>query len=466
MSEAFETRLARQLSRSAAKMLSAFSRTDLVKERVGFHRFIRPAKGSVLASPVMAAYDPDPDYFFHWLRDSAVVVDALRLLVEMGEVSREEGAARFADFLSFSLSISSREGEAFLAAAGDYRAAVEPHFRQFLRPQEEIAAIRGDDALGEPRFDPDGALDILKWSRPQHDGPALRVLAVLRFCASLPPGEAAGEAAAELLRRDLAFTLARRALPSFDIWEEELGRHYYTALAQGEALRQGGLFLRNCGDPGAGAELVAAAEEIEAGLDAFWSADKGFVLSRLNGDATRELDIAVVLAAIHAGRAGGPHSVADPRLVATLLRLEALFRRAYALNSTGPGALAPAMGRYEGDAYYSGGAYFFSTFGAAEFYFRAAEAAARGFVEAAAWRGAGLDSASAGLAGALFSRGEAFIATALASAAPDGDLSEQFDQTSGAQTSAKTLAWSHAAFVSACAARRRARAAGASDGGP
>jgi glucoamylase len=38
-----------------------------------------------------------------------------------------------------------------------------------------------------------------------------------------------------------------------------------------------------------------------------------------------------------------------------------------------------------------------------------------------------------------------------------GDLSEQFDQRSGAQTSARHLAWSYAAFISCHAARGRVR---------
>ncbi|WP_395665541.1 glycoside hydrolase family 15 protein [Methylocella sp.] len=457
MSAAFERRLDRQLSASAEKMLAAFSRTDLVKERVGFNRFMRPAKGSVLASPVMAAYDPDPDYFFHWLRDSAVVVDALRLLTELGAVPRETGVAHFSDFLGFSLSLCAQDGAAFLERAGHYREKVEPHFLQFLRPEAEIRAVVGDDALGEPRFDPDGALDMLKWSRPQHDGPALRVLCVLRFCAAFPPEGEAGRLADALLRRDLAFTFERFRRPSFDIWEEELGRHYYTQLLQAEALGRGAAFLRSCGDHAAAAPLVEAAESLEAGLDAFWSEDDGFMRSRLDPDAAgrdKLLDIAVVLAAIHAGRPSGPHGVGDARLIATLRRLEALFSERYALNRAGPGALAPAMGRYRDDRYYSGGAYFFSTFGASEFYFRAA--AESRFADAGPWRRAGLAFPEGGLAAALLARGDAFLETALACAAPDGDLSEQFDQTNGAQTSAKSLAWSHAAFVSACAARRAA----------
>jgi glucoamylase len=35
-----------------------------------------------------------------------------------------------------------------------------------------------------------------------------------------------------------------------------------------------------------------------------------------------------------------------------------------------------------------------------------------------------------------------------------GDLSEQFDQNNGAQTSVRHLAWSYAAFLTAVAARR------------
>ena len=53
----------RQYALSAAAMLRAVSATDLVKERRGFGQTINPA-WSVLASPEIASYDPDPDYFF------------------------------------------------------------------------------------------------------------------------------------------------------------------------------------------------------------------------------------------------------------------------------------------------------------------------------------------------------------------------------------------------------------------
>src|SRR5690606_9683261 len=108
------------------------------------------------------------------------------------------------------------------------------------------------------------------------------------------------------------------------------------------------------------------------------------------------------------------------------------------INRERPATRAPAMGRYEGDVYFSGGAYYFSTLGAAEFCFRAAAAHAAGSREAETW----------------IAHGDAFLETVRAFTPPSGDLSEQFDQQTGRQTSAKHLAWSYAAFISCAAARR------------
>ena len=59
-------------------------------------------------------------------------------------------------------------------------------------------------------------------------------------------------------------------------------------------------------------------------------------------------------------------------------------------------------------------------------------------------------------AAAAFDRGDAFMRTMQAYTPSSGDLSEQFDRLTGVQTSAKHLAWSYAAFITAAASRRRA----------
>jgi hypothetical protein len=49
-----------------------------------------------------------------------------------------------------------------------------------------------------------------------------------------------------------------------------------------------------------------------------------------------------------------------------------------------------------------------------------------------------------------------YMAMVRAHAPSSGELSEQFDGSNGAQTSAKNLAWSYAAFITAYASRRAA----------
>src|ERR1700756_4087415 len=94
-------------------MAGAISATHLVKERPGFGQRIVPRPGSILASPVPAAYDPHPHYFFPWVRDSSIVIDALRVALAEGFV---EGSSlvRFKEFVEFSLSLRSIDGQEFL----------------------------------------------------------------------------------------------------------------------------------------------------------------------------------------------------------------------------------------------------------------------------------------------------------------------------------------------------------------
>jgi glucoamylase len=432
--ESFEQWLDHEYRYAATAMLRSISPTAIVKERPGFGQTVRPRAGSIIASPVLGAYDPDPDYFFHWYRDSAVVMDALRLLFEDGSVGAE-APAHLADFVRFSRSLQMLDGRARVASPS-WHANVKPDFLKFVRDDAELARVHGDAVAAETRVNPDGTLDISKWARPQHDGPPLRALALLRWVDGASFDDDLSAELSALIRSDLEFTFRHWREPSFDIWEEEQGMHYYTLRVSAAALEEGAAWLHAKGDAAQAQAYCRDAAAIRAMLDGFWLADEGYYRSRALTSGTRstkELDIAVILSAVHTD-GGGAHSVEDPRMHATLARLEAFFDAAYPINHKRAADTAPAMGRYPGDVYYSGGAYFFSTLGAAEFCFRAA-AAAR---DARAWA----------------ERGDAFLATVRMYTAPDGALSEQFDQRTGAQTSAKHLAWSYAAFISTLAARR------------
>ena len=344
-------------------------------------------------------------------------MDALRLLWADGTVGGE-GEAHFLDFVNFSLSLASLDGRKQMpprAKAG---------FAKFLR--RDLVAVHGEAIPAETRVNPDGTLDISDWPRPQHDGPALRALTAMRWMKQGPIFEGS-EASATLLRADLAFVATHARQPCFDIWEEETGLHYYTLRVSAEALLQGSNWLGTRGDVQMAARCLAEAGQLCGLLQSYWRGSHYGSRGLASGvRSPKDLDIAVLLAAIHGG-GNSAHSPCDPRLLATLDQLEALFDSAYGINRNRPPGRAPAMGRYAGDTYYSGGAYYFATLAAAEFCYRAGQ----------------------------FARGDAFLETVRTYTPDSGNLSEQFDRTTGAQTSAKQLGWSHAALISCVAARRR-----------
>ncbi len=462
----------RQYHLSATAMLQSISATTLAKERPHLGRTIRPSRGSVLASPEI---QPNPDYFFHWLRDSSIVIDALRVLIE-DKALPDDAVETFADFVRFSLQLCRLDGREKIRRG-------DPAFLVHARNEALMAEIHGDLVLGEVRYNPDATLDILEWSRPQNDGPALRALTVLRFLRH-GLADAIAEPAAALLRADLDYTLAHWREPCYDLWEEILGHHYYTRLVQVAALEEGAEFMAELGDEARGQSCRATASAICASLEAFDDTGEGFFHAFFPDPQNpkkigprRRLDMAVVFGVIHADRSHGAHSVVDPRALATIARLEALFAREYPINHTLPAGCSPAMGRYADDIYFTGGAYYFSTFAAAQFYFRLAQGIAEGAplpladqnrpllagMIGEAPEALGDDAVLPGLrsrlAKAALERGRGFMAVARAFAPPSGELAEQFSQIDGSATSARNLAWSHAAFIIAYASLASARRA-------
>jgi glucoamylase len=393
--------IAGQRRHAAAMMRQAISPAT-VKERPHFYQTIIPKPGVVVASHVLASYDPEPDYFFHWYRDSAVVMEALYLV-------RDEipGAANlFADFVRFSASLASLDGR----TAPEPKAM--PNFTQFLR--RNLVDAHGSAIPAETRVNADGTLDVSDWPRPQYDGPALRALALLRW--GVPDDLAAG-----LLRADLAFVLRYASEPCFGIWEEEDGLHYYVQRVSAAALEKGAAWLAAQGDRDFAVRCVAKAKALLSGLEGWWLPEAGFIRAHILSSrrAEKELDISVILAANHADAAPDEH------LKATLMKLDKLFAGLYPINKD---RAAPALGRYGEDAYYGGGAWYAATLAAAEFWYRAGDRP----------------------------RGDEYLETVRAFTPDSGDMSEQFDRTTGAQTSARHLAWSYAAFLTAMSARAAA----------
>jgi len=416
----------RQSQLSAQLMERAISATHLRRERAPFSQIVVPARGSVLASPAIADWNPEPDYFFHWVRDSAIVMRTVAELAARAqdETERRRWVAHFHDYIAFSLRLTRVDTRNFESQSGRTDAA----FRRFLRPDAGIRALDADALLGEPRFNPDGAIDILGWSRPQYDGPALRALACLRF------REIAGASADldALLRLDLDFTARHAGAPCIGPWEEphENAHHYYVAVVQLGALVHGRAF----------ASYADAEARLRGALDRHWSAEHEVyaAIRPFKAGARGDLvDAAVLLGVLDADLPDGPHAATDPRVSLTLAALEELFAREFPINR---GRAAPMLGRSRADTYFGGGGWYVTTLAAAALCYRRAA------------RGAGA---------AALARGDTFMTTLRDLTPADGHLAEQVDRSTGMPASARDLTWSYAAFIGTAALRRDAVRRGA-----
>ncbi len=392
----------------------------------------------MLAAP--GAGQGEPDYFFHWLRDAAVVVRALLVLDRQGRLPAA-ARARFVEAVGFDGALQRLDGEEAVAAEA-WPPALLPHLQGYLRPREELAAVRGAAVAGEVRFHPDGTVDLLRWSRPQDDGPALRALRTLDMLAGdVLKGDRERRRAEDLLKADLCYCLARLAAPSYDPWEEELGHHFYTRLVQHAALARAAVWAAAGGHPRLAKRFAAGAASLATALAGFWSQPDGFYRSRLPGPGlslAKSLDSIVLLGVLHAGLSDGPFSVLDPRVAATVERLEGFFADYLPVNAGRAPADGVVLGRYAGDTYYDGGAFLPCCFGLAEFHYRRAAT--------------GGGDARGGLA-----RGDAVLAFVRRFLTEDGALPEQLDRVTGGPRSTRDLSWSHAAFVTAAAARAASR---------
>lgn len=399
-----------------------------------------PRKGVVVA----ALQKKDPDYYFHWVRDSAhvmlVMARAFALKREMADTK-----------------------------------AVKTAWHDFLVLSRALQTQPSTFGFGEPRFQVDGQPDRLPWSRPQFDGPALRALAVLEALrASLlePKDRALAE---QILRADLDFIRDHWRERGFDLWEEYKGDGYHTRLVQLAALEQGGVYAA----AHASAHLdragyARASQGLLTALEDHWDPARGFLRSQTVIVATdgwtakqTDLDSAVIMAVVEAGRASGPHSVLDDRVHATVQVLEDLFRSLYPINARADVGLA--YGRYKGDVYYGGNAFYFITAPFAEFFYQLGARLHAGATLTVTARNLKFvrahlpapfevqigqtllasDSRHAAFARAMRQEGERILARLRLHTPSDGELSEQFDKTSGQPVSARGIGWSHSSLLSA-----------------
>ncbi len=182
---------------------------------------------------------------------SAVVIDAIRLL------HVEERARRASDRRTFrtSCELQSRR----CACSMDASSLKAPQLARQVssRASSSICAMipssracSGDACLRRHARQSqrhDGYLQVgpaaARWPAAARDRRPRAGFAMSRCPTALARGSIG-----DLARADLAFTHAHWREPSFDIWEEEQGEHYYTLCVAEAALREGAEWLHAAGN--------------------------------------------------------------------------------------------------------------------------------------------------------------------------------------------------------------------------
>ncbi len=412
---------------SAQVLRDAVSATHLSHRRDNLGWTVRPAPGSILASTRQANWNPEPDYFHHWVRDAAIALRAVPLAMEAAPHDREFWQRAIAEHVDFSLAITDphRSGP----RNNPLRGGTKADHLKFLRPDTELAALSGRAWLEEPRFAADGSVDLERWNRPQDDGPSLRASALMYLTDTIP--EIGNPKTDALIERDLDHLKHIAGRPSIGPWEETPARRSsFTLIAQWDALDRGSRRLGKRDH-----SLRDAAHKVRVLMEEAHDDQTDGWRESVEAPAG-QLDSATVLAILHAGRQNGPFARSARRTRATVAGLERVFSELYEVSRDWS---VPAIGRFANDVYFGGNPWFPTTLGFAELHYWIA-----------------IDTAEK----ATFTKAEAWMGL-IQNVAPKpvGPLPEQFDRISGAPVSCRSLTWSAAAFLEAAAARDAARQA-------
>ncbi|KAF1993046.1 glycoside hydrolase family 15 protein [Amniculicola lignicola CBS 123094] len=438
--------------------------------------------GAVIASPSKE----HPNYFYQWVRDAAITLSTLV------EIYADDTSSKRAPHISRILD--------------DY-AQLQLKLQHTDNPSGTFDDLAG---LGEPKFEADGRPFIGSWGRPQRDGPALRALTLMEYVRAYNQSHPslwksdgdddwysllydASMPANSIIKADLEYVSHFWNQSGFDLWEEVDGLHFFTAMVQMRAMREGADLARAFSDYGAADWYNEQAERLSGFVQAFWDDKKGHLVETLNSDRTG-LDCALLLGSLHGLPASystdspiyPPHS---DEILVSLLALVQDQRLRFPINAAPvsteedfPILEGVGIGRYPEDVYdgygtdkRGGHPWFLCTASAAEVLFRTASyltstsnltitQTGLPFYEALLGSSS-LDPESDttyGPSDAIFhsiiehlkSTGDEFLDVIRTHTSGDGSMSEQFDRETGYERGAKDLTWSYGAFLKAVRARK------------
>ncbi len=402
------------------------------------------AQGAVIASPSRR----DPDYFFHWVRDAALVMESyVDLLSSQDPAIRNLATNRLIKWMQFEVQTQNNAGLS---------------------------------SLGEPKFNVDGSVFTGPWGRPQNDGPALRARTLGLWAEKLIENGSLQFAKTFILntngplKKDIEFTINHWRESSFDVWEEVKGDHFFTRLAQFKSVELASRLFAVVGDQAFSLKLTSVANEMKKELQTFWIKDENKIIPTLNQDSgwghkKSNVDLTVLLASLYFTTEKEEFGLSDSRIISSTKQLKDSFSD-YQINKN----RIVFIGRYPEDVYdglgFSGGnPWFLANMAYAQFQCRLSH-------EWGNSKNILVDSLNVDflneylmppytllkdeslnqndirfklIVTALKDKARLYLERTLFHAGRDGSMSEQFSRINGYMTGAQDLSWSHASYLRA-----------------
>lgn len=465
------------------------------------------ADGTVVASPSTES----PDY---WYQCKDMLSNGQKMYAHVSTGVRDAAITTgtlvnlYADDPSSKLSTS-------LSTILSAYATLQTKIQRTSNPSGAFDDLHG---LGEPKFHVDGTPFTGSWGRPQRDGPALRAITLINFLRAYNASHPslwesdvdnslfgmlyeANLPARSVIKADLEYVSHFWNASGFDLWEEVEGLHFFTAMVQWKALKEGTEIARAFGDPGAADWYGEQAEYLERFLRRFWNKSKGHLVETLWSHRTG-LDCGLLLGSLHAypSDEAGFDPVFPPysdEVLVSLLELVQDQRNRFPINSKtsedNDNTLEDdvilegvGLGRYPEDVYdgygtsnRGGNPWFLCTSSAAEILYRTASHISitsnititplsitfySALLSTSSLQPE--EGASYGPADAIFhsivdkleSVGDEFLEVVKTHVDAEGSMSEQFDQVTGYMRGATHLTWSYGAFLQAVKARKALKA--------
>ncbi|KAJ6780421.1 hypothetical protein PWT90_02308 [Aphanocladium album] len=402
------------------------------------------APGAVVASPSTS----NPNYWYTWTRDSALV---FKCLVD-----------RFTHSYDGNLQKLIQE---YIAAQAKLQGVSNPS-----------GSLSDGAGLAEPKFNVDLSAFTGPWGRPQRDGPALRAVALISYANWLIDNgytDTARQIVWPVVRNDLSYVAQYWNQTGFDLWEEVNGSSFFSVAGQHRSLVEGASLAAKLGHDASAYNKVAP--QILCFLQTFWVSSGGYINSNINQNNGRTgKDVNSILTSIHNFDAalGCDAATFQPCSDKALSNHKAVVDsfRFYGVNKGIGAGKAVAVGRYSEDVYYNGNPWYLATLAAAEQLYDAlyswnklgsitvtgtSQAFFKDFVPNISTGTYASDSSTyKSIVQGVTAYADEFVAMVAKYTPSGGALAEQFDKNNGSPLSARDLTWSYASFLTA--ADRRA----------